>query len=139
METIKSASWDARFWAWLIDALFVSIIWYLAATAFEGGISSFSLLGLGSYAVMLFAYWTTLEGYRGQSVGKMILNLTVIGPAGEPIGFKDAAIESFGKAFLLPLDCLIGWMAFRDKGQRLFNHISNTIVIVVDEGTSCTV
>ena len=27
------------------------------------------------------------------------------------INYPTAAIESFGKAFLLPLDCLIGWLA----------------------------
>lgn len=139
MGTVKSASWSTRFWAWLIDALLVSIIWYLAATALQEDIVSFGLLGPGSYAIMLFVYWTALEGYRGQSLGKMILNLAVVGPAGEMVGLKDAAIESFGKAFLLPFDCAIGWLVFRDTNQRLFNRISNTIVTTTDEGTSCAV
>ncbi len=137
MGTVKSSSWSARFWAWLIDVLLVSIIWYLAAISLEGGIISSGLLG--SYTIMLFAYWTALEGYRGQSLGKMVLNLAVVGQTGETIGFKDAAIESFGKAFLLPLDCAIGYLAFRDKGLRLFNHISNTVVVMVDDEDSCAV
>ncbi len=137
MVTIKLASWSARFWAWLIDVLLISLIWYLTATALGEDTISSGLLG--SYAIMLFAYWTALEGYRGQSLGKMALNLAVVGQTGEMIGFKDAAIESFGKAFLLPLDCFIGLLAFRDKRQRLFNHISNTAVAMTDDETSCAI
>ena len=74
-------------------------------------------------------YWTALEGYRGQSLGKMLLNIVVTGPLCESIRFRDAAVESFGKAFLLPIDCLIGWFALRDSQQRLFNKISDTVVI----------
>jgi uncharacterized RDD family membrane protein YckC len=74
-------------------------------------------------------YKTALEGYRGQSLGKMLFNLVVTGPLGERIRFRDAAVESFGKAFLLPFDCIACWFAFRESKQRLFNKISNTIVV----------
>ena len=77
---------------------------------------------------LIFVYWTALEGYRGQSLGKMLLNIVVVGPYGEAIGFRDSALQSFGKAFLLPVDCLIGLFAFRGKRQRLFNKLSDTVV-----------
>jgi hypothetical protein len=70
-----------------------------------------------------------LEGYRGKSLGKMLFNIVVTGTLGENIGFRDAALEAFGKAFLLPFDCFICWFALREKRQRLFNRISDTIVI----------
>lgn len=84
-------------------------------------------LGLNSGA--LFFYWTILEGYSGKSIGKMALNLRVTGRSGEKIGFGAAALSSFGKAFLLPLDALIGWIAMPGTNLRLFNRLSNTIVI----------
>jgi uncharacterized RDD family membrane protein YckC len=96
-----------------------------------------SFLGLGYYGLMSFLYWTVLEGYRGQSLGKMVLNLVVIGQLGECISFKDAAIESFGKAFLLPLDCLVGWTVLPETGQRLFNKISDTVVASLDQEGAC--
>ncbi|KQC15659.1 MAG: hypothetical protein APR56_13165 [Methanosaeta sp. SDB] len=74
-----------------------------------------------------------MEGYRGQSLGKMALNLKVTDMRGDEIDFPRAAIESFGKAFLLPLDCLIGWIAMPGSGQRLFNRLSETIVVVINE------
>ena len=52
--------------------------------------------------VFMFAYWTFFEGYNGQSIGKMALNLKVTGRKGEKIDLRAAALESFGKAFLLP-------------------------------------
>ena len=113
----------------------MSILWYLLMYVYN--LSATSILALGYYGVLTFIYWTVLEGYRGQSLGKMVLNLTVVGPFGESIGFKDAAIESFGKAFLLPLDCLVGWAALPGSGQRLFNRISDTVVANVDEESVC--
>jgi uncharacterized RDD family membrane protein YckC len=113
----------------LIDVLLISILWSRAITiAGTSTISVSSPAGLAALAGLLFVYWTALEGYRGQSLGKMLLNIAVVGPVGEKIGFRDAAIESFGKAFLLPLDWLAGWYLYRKSGQRVFNRLSNTIV-----------
>jgi uncharacterized RDD family membrane protein YckC len=127
MDEIALASWADRLWAWLIDVLLVGILWYEVLIVL--GMNAFSLRGILLLAALLFIYWTALEGYRGQSLGKMLLNITVTGPFREPIRFRDAAVESFGKAFLLPFDCLVCWFAFRETRQRLFNKISNTIVV----------
>jgi len=53
---------------------------------------------------------------------------------GKTIDVKTAAIESFGKAFLLPLDVLLGWIFTNNKRQRIFNRASSTIVINIKEG-----
>jgi hypothetical protein len=42
-------------------------------------------------------------------------------------------LQSFGKAFLLPLDVILGWIFTNDKRQRIFNRASNTIVIKIKE------
>jgi uncharacterized RDD family membrane protein YckC len=131
MDKIRLASWNSRFWAWLIDVLFMAIPWYMASHALRIDPGSFAWLGY--HGALMFIYWTILEGYRGQSLGKMVLGLAVVGPMGESIRFRDAAIESFGKAFLLPLDCLLGMLALPGSGQRLFNRISNTLVVCVNE------
>ena len=126
-ENVVLSSWGDRFWAWLIDALFMSALWYEIMIYLK--IDAISLNGVFPLMVLMFIYWTALEGYRGQSLGKMLLDIAVTGPYGESIRFRDAAIESFGKAFLLPFDCLIGCFAFRKSRQRLFNRISDTVVI----------
>jgi hypothetical protein len=48
---------------------------------------------------------------------------------GETIDIKEALIESFGKAFLLPIDVVLGWIFTNDKRQRIFNRASNTVVV----------
>ena len=127
MDEMKLASWDDRFWAWLIDVLLMSILWQRILTARE--INSFSPEGMALLSLLLFVYWTALEGYRGQSLGKMLLNIVVAGPVGECIRIRDAAVEAFGKAFLLPLDCLLGWLYFRKKRQRLFSRLVDSVVV----------
>ena len=127
MSDLALASWEDRFWAWLIDIILVGIIWHrvmmvlrLEALGYDGALL---------HSFMLFVYWTALEGYRGQSLGKMLMNIAVAGQSGERIELIDAAAESFGKAFLLPIDCLIPWVIYKGSKQRLFNRISGTIVI----------
>jgi uncharacterized RDD family membrane protein YckC len=135
MDEIIRASWKDRFWAWLIDGLLVAILWSSIMTISTA--SATSAEGLGILSALLFIYWTALEGYRGQSLGKMLMNLVVVGPVGEKIGFRDSAIESFGKAFLLPVDCLFGWIAYKGSGQRAFNRFSDTIVAEANEVSWC--
>lgn len=131
METIYLAKWGSRFWAWLIDILLVEAFSSLIvnSSGFFWDSDFISIAGFGVHGVLMFAYWTLLEGHNGQSVGKMALSLKVTDREGRKIDFGVAALESFGKAFILPLDCLIGWLAMPNSKLRLFNRISNTIVI----------
>lgn len=136
MVTLYLARWETRFWAWLIDIILIGLpFWALSDRLppswrfmIDPGLLSFSLS-----SIVFFLYWTLLEGYRGQSIGKMALKIRVTGRAGEGIGFGAAAIESFGKAFLLIPDCLIGWLAMPGSKQRLFNRIPGTVVIETRE------
>jgi hypothetical protein len=49
--------------------------------------------------------------------------------AGNVPNIRNVAIQSFGKAFLLPIDVFFGWIFTNEKRQRLFNRASDTIVI----------
>lgn len=130
MKKICLASWWNRFWAWLIDVLIMGAItgMYFLGTSREILTLNF-LWNFGWTGILSFIYWTLLEGYNGQSIGKMALNLRVTDKKGEKIDYIKAAVESFGKAFLLPLDCLAGWLAMPRRRLRLFNRVSDTIVI----------
>jgi len=136
MVTLYLARWETRFWAWLIDVILIGLpLWALSdrlPSALQVEISP-GLLSISFSSIVLFLYWTVLEGYRGRSIGKMALNIRVAGRAGEDIGFAAAAVESFGKAFLLVPDCLIGWLAMPGSKLRLFNRISGTVVIETRE------
>ncbi|MFZ2375649.1 MAG: RDD family protein [Methanothrix sp.] len=126
MEELVLARWVDRFWAWLIDVLLMGLVWHRLSILLK--VEAVHLEGVLMLSCLLFLYWTVLEGYRGQSLGKMLLNIVVAGPYGEAIGYRDSAVQSFGKAFLLPADLLIGLFAFRGGRQRLFNRLSDTVV-----------
>ena len=138
---ITLARWGTRFWAWLIDFIIVTIAFEIlfaivyTPLAFMQGINGTTtppwLAGL-RYAVqslMFFAYWTYFESRTGQSIGKRLLKIKTTDMAGNLADAKDVAIQSFGKAFLLPLDVLLGWIFTNDKRQRLLSRAANTIVI----------
>jgi uncharacterized RDD family membrane protein YckC len=80
------------------------------------------------------AYWAYFESTRGQSIGKKLLHLKTTDLAGKSIDVKTAVIESFGKAFLLPFDVILGWILTNNKRQRIFNRASGTIVVRIKEG-----
>jgi len=132
MSGLRLASWGERFVAWLIDAvivgvvagilgLFVSLSWW---SAWPSWIPFFNFNG-----VFLFLYWLFMDGSYGQSFGKMVMRIKVTRLNGSQIGMGNAAVESIGKAFLLPLDCILGWILYPKRRQRIFNYISETIVI----------
>ncbi|HSA72933.1 MAG TPA: RDD family protein [Nitrososphaeraceae archaeon] len=136
------ASWADRFVAWLIDFIIVSIglgiLFAVLALPFwfpdySNGIAIVHR-NFGSFHYLLsssafFAYWTYFEHKSGQSIGKRLLKIKATDVSGKNVNIKSAALESFGKSFLLPLDVIFGWLFTNNKRQRIFNKISNTIVI----------
>src|SRR2546425_3075085 len=124
-ETIVLARWIDRFIAWLIDFIIVSIglgiifaaisLPFWIAFPYWFGTTNMNM-GFGSLggpwppylisSLVFMAYWTYFESTTGQSIGKKLLHLKTTDLAGKSIDAKTAVIESFGKAFLLPLDVI---------------------------------
>ncbi len=133
---LKLAFWGERFVAWLIDVIIIGIfvgtlelLTWFAWEPFGFWPSWFPLFNFGSGGLIYFLYWTLMDGAYGQSLGKMIMRLKVTRLDGSPIGFGYAALESVGKAFFLVLDVIIGWALYPKRRQRIFNYLSETIVI----------
>lgn len=133
------ADWGERFIAWLIDiiiiGIFLSPIKFLVWLQWPGFIWAphflrwIPFVDFGLDNLIYFLYWTIMEGAYGQSIGKMIIKIKVTQLNGKPMDVVQALIESLGKAFLLPIDCIIGWILHPTKKQRLFNYISETITV----------
>ena len=140
-EEIILASWGDRFLAWLVDFILVSIglaiLFALVSIPFwfnyygnmdrvfrDTGPVPYIISSLG-----FLAYWTYFESTTGQSIGKRLLKIKTTDMNGRKLDTKNAIIEGFGKAFLLPIDVILGWIFTNNKRQRIFNRISNTIVI----------
>jgi len=131
---LKLAFWGERFLAWLIDAVIVGAV--IGIVGFVMNVSFAWWTGWPEWipffnfnGIALFLYWMLMEGTYGQSFGKMVMRLKVVRLDGGEIGMGKAALESLGKAFLLPLDCLLGWILYPKRRQRIFNYLSETIVV----------
>jgi len=148
-EKIVLANWIDRFIAWLIDFIIVSIglgiifavislpFWIAFSHWFDGSTyMNMASRNIGPpwlpyiiSSIVFMAYWTYFESTTGQSIGKRVLHLRTTDLDGKSIDLKIAAIESLGKAFLLPIDVLLGWIFTNDKRQRMFNRVSDSIVV----------
>ena len=133
-SVVKLANWGERFVAWLIDMIILGIVlgpWivlpgYLWAPSFLRWVP---FVDFGTKNLIHFVYWMIMEGIYGQSIGKMVMKIRVTQLGGERTDLVHAAIENIGKAFLLPIDCIVGWIMYPAKKQRLFNYLSETIVV----------
>jgi uncharacterized RDD family membrane protein YckC len=135
---LKLAYWGERFVAWLIDIIIIQIIllpinFFMSAVwsdfSLLPGFSWVPLINFGFSNVVYFLYWMLMEGLYGQSFGKMIMRLKVTRLDSRPVDMGNATIESVGKAFLLPLDCILGWLLYPKRRQRIFNYLSGTVVV----------
>jgi uncharacterized RDD family membrane protein YckC len=134
------AFWWERFLAWLIDVVIIGVV--TAIISLITGLTFNVISGWPTWipffvnfnlnGVFLFLYWMFMEGsasQKGQSFGKMVMRIRVVHVDGTTINMGDAAIESIGKAFILLIDLLVGWILYPRKRQRLFNYLSRTIVV----------
>ena len=122
------AKWQDRFIAWIVDFVIVSIgIGVVLGTTYR-----FENIHPGWFAgtsSIFFVYWVFLEYSSGQSLGKRLLHLKTVKLDGTNPTLIDSIVNSFGKAFLLPIDVVLGLIFTDKKRQRVFNRLSNTIVI----------
>jgi uncharacterized RDD family membrane protein YckC len=143
---IVLARWTTRFWAWLVDFIIVTIaieiIFAIAYTplaflqGFDGNVPP-ALAGarFAIQSLLFFAYWIYFESKTGQSIGKRLLNIKTTDMTGNLADVRNVAIQSFGKAFLLPIDVFFGWIFTNDKRQRLLSKAADTIVIKAKESS----
>ena len=132
------ATWGERVLAYIIDTMLLGfvLVWFalpglrIIPHVWGGDMMNWiPFVDFGFRNVIYFLYWMFMEHAYGQSLGKMVMKIEVTDLDGGRISLNQAAIQSVGKAFLLPLDCLLGWIMYPAKQQRLFNQLSDTVVL----------
>ncbi len=138
---MKMALWSERFVAWLIDIVILDFVLVVLGAIFYPGAPLELIRSEGWWALffnftrsglVFFLYWMFMDSVYGRSVGKMIMKLRVARVDGKRVNFGLAALESVGKAFILPLDFLLGYFLYPGQKQRVFNRLSDTVVIHED-------
>jgi uncharacterized RDD family membrane protein YckC len=123
----------------VIDGLLLSVPFWMLSALFgtaiaRGGEVGASLSGLQAllYAVVVFAYFMLMEGYLGQTVGKMLLGIKVVREDnGEVPGLGTAAIRTLLRLIDGLFLYLVGFIIvlISGKNQRLGDMVAHTLVV----------
>ena len=121
-----------RFVSLVIDSLIISAIFGALATVLGVGMmrhGSWSV-GLLSFAFYI-AYYTYLEGTKGQTIGKMVTKIKVVREDGTPIdmeqAFKRNILRVIDGLFAYLIGAILIWRS--DKQQRLGDSVAKTVVV----------
>jgi uncharacterized RDD family membrane protein YckC len=128
-----------RVLATIVDGVVLAVIFWLFSALFgttsaEGGQVGASVSGVAAlgFFVLAFAYYIVMEGYLGQTLGKMLLGIKVVREdTGEVPGLKAAAIRTVLRivdGFLSYLVAFITVLASQ-KNQRLGDMAAHTLVV----------
>lgn len=128
-----------RVLATIVDAIVLGILFALLTIPFgsssvEGAAASSSLGSLGTllYVALAFAYYPLLEGYRGQTVGKMLLGIKVVREdTGDVPGIGAAAIRTVLRIIDGIFAYLVAFITvlISGKNQRLGDMAAHTLVV----------
>jgi uncharacterized RDD family membrane protein YckC/DNA-binding transcriptional ArsR family regulator len=132
-SVLPIATFKKRAMAFLIDfAIAFAVFLALPNTfsLFAKGVAALLDLNVILFSLVLFwIYFTLLEGFAGQSLGKRIVGLTVVRVDGKKLFYDGAAVRNFGKVFLLPFDLLFGLRLKDERYLRYFDKFAGTIVL----------
>lgn len=132
-----------RFFAFQVDQFIIVSLWlllagwigaiYLSLSRWPGDLRSLAALGglLAALGVVLHAvYWVVFVGSCGQTPGKMLLGLEVVGRAGEEVGYGRALCRWVGMGFAaLPFGLgFVGVMVTRER-RGLHDWLAGTRVV----------
>jgi uncharacterized RDD family membrane protein YckC/DNA-binding transcriptional ArsR family regulator len=129
------ASFQNRIFAYLVDLAIILLITVVIMFPQSIHILTTNLLSPELSAVLFitlglfWVYSTLLEGFNGQSLGKRLLGLKAVKTDGKNMSYDHAAIRNFGKAFLLPLDIIVGLQLKNPEFIRYFDKFAGTTVI----------
>ena len=120
--------WIRRLVALVVDAVIVSLVLFvIGLEPFSFRLLSISTLG----GFALFAYTVVFEYLRGQTLGKMVMGLRVVGVR-EKVDLSRLLIREISKVHvvLLLLDVLVGIMVEKNGRQRYLEVLSATTEVV---------
>ncbi|MGH3088966.1 MAG: RDD family protein [Rubrobacteraceae bacterium] len=118
----------------LLTILFIALAMLFGETSTSGGSANASLGTLPTLllTVLSFGYYILMEGYMGQTVGKMLLGIKVVREgSGEAPGLGKAAIRTVLRIVDGFFFYLVGFIIVlvSGKNQRLGDMAAGTLVV----------
>lgn len=118
----------------LLGLLFTVMSMLFGSSSAQGGEVNASLSGLPflMYLVLVFGYYTLMEGYLGQTVGKMLFGIKVVREdTGEVPGIRAAMLRTVLRIVDGLFAYLVAFIAVlaTAKNQRLGDMVAHTLVI----------
>lgn len=140
-----------RFLAFLIDSIILGIIMVplalLGVFSIGVGVATRGVFDMTGFfvlwAVMIvlnILYFTILEGMHGQTIGKMVLNIKVVGYDGKEIGMARAFVRNLLRivdGFFFYIVGIVLILA-TEKHQRLGDMAGSDVVVSLRKGKSFT-
>src|SRR5881397_266699 len=126
--------WIRRFFAALIDAIVVAVIYLLFALPLAF-VSLAWYVTPFLYGIVWLLYSMLLETLFGATIGKRLLSLRVVAIDGN-LDIMHCLVRNISKIYLLLflVDLIVGGVTQGDPRQRLFDRIARTTVTRVDQG-----
>lgn len=123
-----------RFWAFIIDFIIITaLIWILSIIIYPlvivTGVFSIFNYWLLLLAVLIIGYFTYLEGSKGKTIGKSLLNIKVKSIDGD-LSYKKTFIRNLSKILWFPVlvDLLAAYF-MKSGSLRLLEKYSGTQVV----------
>lgn len=131
-SVVPLATFRKRVFAFLIDFAIAFVVFLVLPNIFsvitEGATVLLHLNVILFSLVLFWVYFTLLEGFAGQSLGKRLIGLMVVRLDGKKPFYDHAAVRNFGKVFLLPFDLAVGFRLKDKRFIRYFDKFAGTTV-----------
>lgn len=127
------ASWGGRITAFLIDAIFITLLFWVITAVIYPLIAWANLYPILNFwaiflGIVIVFYFTFMETKWGSTLGKGLLRLKVKAKDGK-MDYRKALIRNIPKFLWFPLiiDIILGSMG--NEKNRYFDTLANTVVI----------
>ena len=124
-----------------VIALLSSIMSAMAYVGYKVGLGAHGLVIAGGNAAALFAiltlgwlgltsaYFIIMHGLDGQTVGKMLLGLRVVGVDRQPPSFRQAVVRWFAAVGFAPVGVGFLWVLWQEEKRSWHDFVARTWVI----------
>ena len=136
---VRAANWGRRASAVLLDGLLTMFLWQLVLRVilffyeYDEEAQWLPVLMVGLHLVVFYIYFVVCEGLWGQTLGKRLANIAVIGRDGRPATLRAAIVRNLLRPppLMMPVAYVVGTIVVlvTPRWQRLGDLLAGTLVV----------